>query len=195
MCRGVFATRSYGIRVEDNVLNTSRLQLRPTSPLMFDALWEAIEISQPDLSRWLPWAVDPDPAATLQFLETAAESWTSGRDRHFTILRDGKPCGQCSLDHLDPWGRGAEMGYWMRSDMCGQGLMTEAAAAVANFGFYSEALHRIELHAGVDNNASCRVAEKIGFRREGLLRHAGRGRDGFYDSYVYGLLVIDPRGK
>lgn len=177
------------------MLNTSRLQLRPTSPSMFDALWEAIEVSLPELSRWLPWAIDPDPTVTRQFVETAAESWKSGRDRHFTIFQDSKLCGQCSLDHLDPWGRGAEMGYWMRSDMCGQGLMTEAASAVVTFGFYSESLHRIELHAGVENKPSCRVAEKIGFQREGLLRHADRGRDGFYDSFVYGMLVTDPRAK
>lgn len=178
----------------DNVtLRTPRLELVPSSPELFDGVWAAVEASLDELSSWMPWAVEPDPEGTRTFLEHAAKSWGSGRDRSFTIAMDGVVCGGCSLDHIDPWGHSAEMGYWMRSDLCGRGLMTEAASEVVSFGFDNEGLHRIGLHAGVENHASCRVAEKLGFQKEGLLRHKSKGKRGFYDCYTYGLLTTDPR--
>lgn len=177
--------------MEGQVLRTERLELHPTAPEMFDGLWSAIEMSLPELSLWMHWAIELDRDVTLEFLAKAAEAWESGADRHFTIFKDGEACGQCSLDHVDHVQHSGEMGYWMRSDLCGQGLMTEAATAVVRFGFWQHDLHRIELHAGVDNTPSVRVAEKLGFQREGMLRHGGRGRDGYHDAYCYGLLVTD----
>lgn len=71
--------------------------------------------------------------------------------------------------------------------------MTEAGRAVISFAFEVLDVHRIELHAGVSNKPSIRVAEKLGFQREGVLREAGRGAGGFYDAFVYGLLTTDVR--
>jgi RimJ/RimL family protein N-acetyltransferase len=43
----------------------------------------------------------------------------------------------------------------------------------------------------VENLASRRVAEKIGFRREGALRQGCPLIDRAYDGYLYGLLATD----
>lgn len=112
---------------------------------------------------------------------------------NFAIVVDGSPAGTISLHNHVPALQRAEMGYWLRSDLCGRGLMTEAGSAVVEFGFESLRLHRIELHAGTGNVGSARVAEKLGFAREGLLRHGSRGSDGWYDVFVYGLIEDDPR--
>ena len=71
--------------------------------------------------------------------------------------------------------------------------MTEAATAIVTFGFEQLHLHRIELHAGLRNFASIRVAEKLGFQRAGALRDGSRGASGWYDCYVYDLLENDRR--
>jgi len=101
----------------------------------------------------------------------------------------------------DRWSRGrgtgpldrlGELGYWVRTDRCGRGYATEASSSVVEFGFEEAGLHRLELRAGVDNRASQRVAEKLGFQQEGRLRQGGRGAEVPYDCYVYGLLVSDP---
>jgi phosphoribosyl-AMP cyclohydrolase len=55
-------------------------------------------------------------------------------------------------------------------------------------------LFRLELGAGVENRASCRVAEKLGMRREGLMRSAAlTGAQQPYDLYLYAMLRDDPR--
>ena len=73
--------------------------------------------------------------------------------------------------------------------------MTEAVSAVVEWGFDKLGLHRIELHAGLRNVASVRVAEKVGFHREGLLRDGSKGSQGYYDVYVFGLLESDQRRR
>jgi len=73
----------------------------------------------------------------------------------------------------------------------GRGYATEAGTAVVAFGFDALGLYRLELRAGVENPASQRVAEKIGFRREGTLRRGCPLADGAYDGFLYGLLATD----
>jgi RimJ/RimL family protein N-acetyltransferase len=85
------------------------------------------------------------------------------------------------------------LGYWLATTFTGRGLTTEAASAVVALGFEELSLHRIQLHAGTKNGASQRVAEKLGFKKMGMVREACRGADGFYDCYVYDLLSTDPR--
>jgi RimJ/RimL family protein N-acetyltransferase len=112
---------------------------------------------------------------------------------NFTILFSSVIIGSIGLDHFDEATISASLGYWLHSDYTGRGLMTEAVAAAVEFAFSQLTLHRLWLHAGVDNLASIRVAEKAGFRREGRLRDAGRGALGWHDVYVYGLLESDER--
>ena len=56
-----------------------------------------------------------------------------------------------------------EIGYWVRADARGQGLMTRAL---------EQGAARVQLRADPANAASCRVAEKAGFKRDGILRSA-----------------------
>jgi ribosomal-protein-serine acetyltransferase len=175
------------------VLRTDRLELRPSEPAFFDEFWASTERSLEELAPWMPWALTRDPNATRAFLARARDSWRAGTDRAFTVFIDGEACGHCALDHFDPLVRSCEIGYWLRSDLCGRGLMTEAAGAVVDYGFDELGVHRIELHAGIGNHASNRIAAKLGFRYEGVLREAGFGADGHFDMNVYGLLATDPR--
>jgi ribosomal-protein-serine acetyltransferase len=174
-----------------STLRTERLVLTPTHPDLFEGIWRAVERSLAELRLWMPWAVEPDPEKTLAFVRDANKQWEVGLERNFTLLYEAEVCGHCSLDHPDPLNHNYEIGYWMRSDLCGRGLTTEGARAVIDFAFEELGTHRIELHAGTVNKASIRVAEKLGFQREGVLREAGWGANGFHDQYVYGLLARD----
>jgi len=63
----------------------------------------------------------------------------------------------------------AEVGYWLRADGRGRGVMTRALRLIARHAFENGA-ERVQLRADVQNEASCRVAERAGFTREGILR-------------------------
>jgi RimJ/RimL family protein N-acetyltransferase len=64
-----------------------------------------------------------------------------------------------------------EIGYWMRADARGRGHMTRALVLAARWALEHGAA-RVQLRADVENVASCRVAEKAGFQRDGVLRSA-----------------------
>ena len=65
----------------------------------------------------------------------------------------------------------AEVGYWLRSDARGRGLATRALVLATKIAL-DEGAARVQLRAAVGNEASRRVAEKAGFRLEGVLRSA-----------------------
>jgi RimJ/RimL family protein N-acetyltransferase len=105
----------------------------------------------------------------------------------------GRVLGSIGLrwDHEDAV---AEIGYWIRRDARGRGLMTRAVVLVSEYAF-EQGAERVFLRADPENVASCRVAEKAGFTREGVLRSAhwnprlGRRQDWAF----YGLLPADAR--
>ena len=79
---------------------------------------------------------------------------------------------------LAPTDEGHELGYWLTPDAWGRGYATEAGQAVVSIARHGLGLKR--LHAGhfVDNPASGRVLQKIGFRATGVIMgrySAGRG--------------------
>jgi RimJ/RimL family protein N-acetyltransferase len=65
----------------------------------------------------------------------------------------------------------AEVGYWLRAEARGSGAMTRAVRLAAAIAFERGAA-RVWLRAAVGNDASSRVAERVGFRIEGVLRSA-----------------------
>jgi RimJ/RimL family protein N-acetyltransferase len=73
--------------------------------------------------------------------------------------------GDCGLEFMDIEGEPtAELGYDFRSDYWNQGFATEAAQAVRDYAFQTLGLPRLISLIRVGNNASRRVAEKIGMR-------------------------------
>lgn len=179
--------------IERQPILTERLLLEPVGPEHAPAIWEATRTSLPELRRWLPWAQQASETNSREFAERSEEGWADGRDYAFGVLRDGEYIGGVGVHTPRLEGLG-ELGYWIRSDRAGNGYTTEAAGAMVVFAFETLGLYRLELRAGVENPASQRVAEKLGFKREGTLRRGcPMGREGGYDCHIYGLLAADWR--
>ncbi|MCP2341928.1 precorrin-2 C(20)-methyltransferase [Actinomadura rupiterrae] len=70
-----------------------------------------------------------------------------------------------------------EVGYALRAASRGNGHATEALRLACDWALVDCGLHRVELRTLTDNTASMRVAEKAGFRREGVQRGASAHRD------------------
>ena len=151
--------------------------------------------SMEELKPFMSWADTASFEATLAFASGSALQWDAGLGMMFSIVFEGDAVGTIGFAQHAPLAGHAELGYWLRSDLCGRGLMTEAASAVVEYGFAVLRLHRIELRAAPSNVGSVRVAEKIGFTREGMLRHGARGAGGWHDVDVFGLLESDERPK
>ena len=96
-----------------------------------------------------------------------------GECRLVAYLADGRMAATVNLFRIS---RGAfhcaYAGWPVNAEVAGQGLCTEAVAAALDYAFAPApmglALHRVQANIIPDNVASVRVAEKNGFRAEGL---------------------------
>lgn len=174
-------------------LETARLRLEPFAVRHVDSLWKSIVVSLDELKTWLPWAVNASIEEVRSFAGMCETDWDENKSWQFVILSGEEAIGVIGLSDAEVQTRRAELGYWMRTADAGKGFMTEAGAALIDFGFNELGLNRIELEAGIDNIGSQRVAEKLGFKREGMAREAGWAGVGFYDTIRYGLLNTDSR--
>ncbi|MDU0349792.1 GNAT family N-acetyltransferase [Actinomyces sp. MRS3W] len=93
-----------------------------------------------------------------------------------------------------------EIGYWLAPDARGRGTISRAARAVIEMAFDPDGpLHavalrwRCDIHDGVPNWASWRVAWGLGFRREGRVRSFLANDGVLQDGWIGTLLPGDPR--
>lgn len=125
---------------------------------------------EPEISRWLDQI--PQPYTVEHAL--AYIGGTAGNDREtrfaITDAADGGLLGSVGAT----WNESrdvAEIGYWLRANARGRGVTTAAVRLVTAWALDAGAA-RVQLRAAVENDASRRVAEKAGFRLDGVLRSA-----------------------
>jgi RimJ/RimL family protein N-acetyltransferase len=82
--------------------------------------------------------------------------------------------------------RRADTGYWIAPAARRRGYASRALALVTEWAFGEFALERIGLYADVENLPSHRVAERVGFAREGVLSRFLVLRGTPRDCVVYG---------
>lgn len=78
--------------------------------------------------------------------------------------------GMVNYLNASPQLRSADIGYLIHPSYHRQGIVNEAVTALIECCFGTLAMHRLTAFIDRDNNASCRLAKNLGFRREGLLR-------------------------
>ncbi len=152
----------------------------------------AAACSDPEIPHWIPFVPAPyteeDAVAYLRGCRDADDS------RHaFAIVdaTEGRLSG--SIDMRVNAMRTGHIGYWVAREARGCGVCTAALGRLCRHAFEDLGLERLELITDPDNVASQRVAEKVGFRREGVLRshlvHSdGRRRDSVMFSLLPGEL-------
>ncbi len=171
-------------------LPTPRLVLRPWRRGDEESLVRHAD--SPNVSRTLR---DRFPSP---YTRADAEAWIdhvegrTGPPTDFAIVLGGEPVGGAGIDLFDDvFAIGGEIGYWLAESHWGKGLATEAVVALADYGFRSLGLLRLQAMAYASNTASVRVLEKAGFTFEGRLRGAVRKRGEVQDVLLYARLRGD----
>ncbi|WP_338676727.1 GNAT family protein [Streptomyces sp. SCSIO 30461] len=114
----------------------------------------------------------PSHPATQDQVTLTESRDTSGSGYPFVIVRveDGRPLGTVGLWLKESDEGRASLGYWVVGSARGQGVAAEALRAVAAWALGDLQIPRLQLYVEPWNAASQRTAERVGFRREGLLR-------------------------
>ena len=147
------------------VLSDGILTLRPWTEADAEAIVECIDGDE-EMARWLDQVPQPyglDDA--LAYIRGVGES-------SFAVVDPtGRVLGSIGV-RWNESGDVGEVGYWLRADARGKGITSRALLLISRWTLSRDGVGRLQLRAAVENVASRRVAEKAGFRLEGVLRSA-----------------------
>ncbi len=168
------------------------LVLRPFRFSDGTGLYQAVQESLQDLKPWMSWATDGYTEMTArEYITIARTRWDEHTFYAFAITRSDEILGACTLSSIHAIYRFCNLGYWVRTSCRGQGLAGRAAQLVARFAFENLGMIRVEIVIAVGNQASIRVAEKIGAHDEGILLNRLVVGKSIYDAHMYSLLPSD----
>jgi ribosomal-protein-serine acetyltransferase len=162
-----------------------------------EALFAAVERNRAYLGEWLPWVEGTQRAEDLRhFIEdVVAVQWIENRGPHCGIWAEGALVGSIGCHPIDWTNRACSLGYWIESSRQGQGLVTRSVAAMLEYLFDSKRLHRVVIQCAVGNLRSGGIPERLGFTKEGVLRHAQLIGDRCLDLAVWSILEEEWRGR
>jgi RimJ/RimL family protein N-acetyltransferase len=169
----------------DPWLSDGVVSLRPHTAA--DASWIAEACADAETQRWLPLPSPYTEADALAYIRRNDRVWSAGTHAPHAIVDavSGEPLGSAELTFHEP--EVGEIGYWVRPQARGRGAATRATRLLAAWAFELGVV-RLQLSTHPANVVSQRVAERVGFRREGILRAAHRTPEGLRDSLMFSLL-------
>ncbi|GAA0455428.1 GNAT family N-acetyltransferase [Actinoplanes campanulatus] len=173
-------------------LHTDRLTLRPATVDDADATWRFRR--REDVSRWITRA-----SATLDEHRT----WFLASDnlaRTLVIEHGGTVIGDLMVKIEDAWAQAeittparsvqAELGWVLHPDHAGHGYATEAVRELLRLCFKDLGLRRVTATCFAANEASWRLMERVGMRREFYTVRDSLHRSGeWLDCVGYALLL------
>ena len=113
---------------------------------------------------------------------------------HYVIwTEEDGPVGAIGLRRID-WKNGTADGGGMRiakKEIRTRGLATDAWMTLMRYCFEELRLNRVNGSALIYNAASQKVCERVGFKREGIMRQAVYKNGEFHDVVMYGCLRSD----
>ncbi|APA95611.1 Ribosomal-protein-alanine N-acetyltransferase [Nocardia seriolae] len=183
------------VRVGAGVVSLRPIRLRDASA------WSRIRIRDKDyLEKWEPTGRGPWEARNHSSNWPALWSSLKAEARRggmipFVIEVDGQFGGQLTVGNIVRGAlRSAWIGYWVSSELAGQGVATAALALGLDHCFTEVGLHRVEATVRPENLASQAVLRNVGFREEGLLQRYLDVDGAWRDHLLVGMTVEEVSG-
>lgn len=182
--------------VSGPVLEGPRIYLRPPIQRDWQAWSELRAASRAFLAPWEPtWPADALTRGSYRRrLRQYRAEVREGSGQSFFLFRseDHALLGGITLSNLRRGvAQSASLGYWIGAPMRQQGYMTEALAAIVDYGFDRLGLHRLEAACLPENEASQSLLRNAGFQEEGYARQYLKIDGRWRDHLLFALLRSD----
>jgi RimJ/RimL family protein N-acetyltransferase len=144
----------------------------------------------PEFGRWTRVPHPYGEADARAWFAKQAEIRRTGTGLHLIVAdsRDDSLLGSVGLTEIEWEELRAQIGYWVARESRRRGVATRSVRLLAQWAFEALPLERLGILADRQNAASAAVAERAGFRREGLLRSYTIIKDTRRDIVSYSLL-------
>jgi RimJ/RimL family protein N-acetyltransferase len=181
------------LRPPDPMLADEMIRLVPLTPTHEPALASLVRDEEVRTYTRVP--TDPGAEFVATWLGTYVEGWRDGSRAGFAIeTHMGEFLGIGLFVRLEREARQGEIGYVVGPAARGKGVATRALRLLTDWGFSELGLERIELWIDTANPGSERVAERVGYVREGVLRSYWFKEDIRRDFGVWSRLRTDRPG-
>jgi RimJ/RimL family protein N-acetyltransferase len=173
-------------------IETPRLRLRrfsePDVPLFLAYR------NDPEVARYQGWeSVELAEAVEFVWHQSSQAAGVPGQWLQIAIAskETNVLLGDCAFKVLAHDPRQATIGVTLARQNHGQGFATEALSCLLDTLFVRLNLHRVVADTDVENTASWRLLERLGFRREGHLKQSLWFKGRWADEYLYAILRED----
>ncbi|AOC57738.1 MULTISPECIES: GNAT family N-acetyltransferase [Bacillus] len=171
------------------VYQDQEISMRLLEPRDARSLYLLIQRSREHLREWMLWVDSTQTEEdSMAFIQGAMQQAMQNNGFQAGIWSHGELVGIIGTHQIHWINRTVSIGYWLGEGYQGKGIMTKACQAVIRYLFEECGLHRIEIRAAVDNQKSRRIAERLSFSLEGILRQCEWLGNRFTDHCVYALL-------
>lgn len=154
------------------LITDGAIELRLLAPEDAAALYALINRDRHYLRRWQNW---PDRIRSLgamqDLIAQSRQKAANDLSLDLTIRFDGEIAGKIGLVYIDWAARRAEIGYWIRQDFQGRGIITRACRALVDYALGEMELRTIHIRCAVGNQRSRAIPERLGFVSDGLMPH------------------------
>ena len=137
----------------------------------------------------------PEPGATRGYIEAALQMQTQGTRVPFVVLdsASGQVIGSTSLHDIVPAVQRLEIGYtWYAASRQRSAVNTATKLLLMQHAFDTLGAQLVGWRTDNFNFASQRAIERLGARKDGVLRHHGLRRDGTVrDTVMYSLTAAE----
>jgi len=182
------------ILAERPILEDEAIRLVPLTPEHEPGVAELVEVE--DVREFTRIPSTPEPGFPARWLAAYEQGWRDGTRAGFAIeAHDGEFLGMGMFVAIEAEGRQGEIGYVVGPAARGRGVATRTLRLLTDWGFSGLGLHRIELWIDVTNTGSERVAERVGYEQEGVLRSVWFKEDIRRDFGIWSRLELEPGGS
>jgi ribosomal-protein-alanine N-acetyltransferase len=163
--------------------------------------WSEVRVRNRNwLEPWEPtssysWYDRNNPSAWPALYRALRSNGRTGTMLPFMIVYGGRLAGQMNASNIVHGAlRSCTVGYWIDSALAGRNITPTALALLMDHCFTAVGLHRIEVDIRPENQASLRVVEKLGLRREGYYERFLDIAGGWRDHVAFAITVEELRG-
>ncbi|OIK05395.1 GNAT family N-acetyltransferase [Bacillus sp. MUM 116] len=169
-------------------LETDRLVLRELTNEDAEGIFACF--SNDDVTRFYGLETLKSIEEAEKFVDFFSKNYSEKRGIRWGIERKGTKgiIGTIGFNAWSPKHKRAEIGYEIHPEQWRKGYTSEAVSKVLSYGYDVMGLTRIGAVVFIENEASNKLLEKVGFQKEGILRDYMYQDGKAYDTYVYSLL-------
>jgi ribosomal-protein-serine acetyltransferase len=153
------------IVVDDDTL------LQPVFEVPAATIYDLVARNRAYLGRYLDFATPEYALNHAQgYADLIRQNWGQSGEQSYAIMHSGTLAGVIGLHHYGARNRAVEIGYWLDAELQGRGIMTRCVLKLTGEAFERLNAMQVNISADVSNVRSRTIAERIGFKLDGISR-------------------------